>query len=532
MPQNLLPIPDFRSSVAPTPEQIAEYERYVAEQQANDPLWKKLGRGALGATAGAFKGLFGLEPPEGLLQNNPEVAGNVFSQVLQAGLPFWAITKGRPVFHGTTKVFDRFDPSKNDVEDVLGWMTHFAERPSYANDYSTGVIKGSTGKANMIAAKPQAQNTLDLVDPNPDDIAAALAAVPEWHRKELLSAFKDTRRQVREGGDKYRYLGERHYRDEGYPEDAQLPIQTVAEKLRMGPEDFDKTLFDAIRYRDMGNISWAVPEKTPIQTAWGLPMTNDPKPLEMLKLPDNAPIKSELQVQTGSKYFDAPKHTSILDIKPKPKGQYDYSDGGESIKLTPEEWADKLQPIHPKPKPGGGWIIDKNNPELPTIFGKPVNLKALEELYVNGYVDFDDFKLLKTKFFTGQKSEYSNLIYVDKDNPQLPVVKGKPVNGKELKDLYFDGQLDSADYKLLKDKYFSFEQAEKESKVIADAIKNQKLLGPLTEEALNKIAVFDTKVQSGISAVFDDLVDALDYMDAHPGTDWNTVKSFIANGYN
>ena len=256
------------------------YDARVREQQAKDPAWMKIGRGTIDALGGATKGLLGQDPAEDA--SNSEYIANALTQLgsagegaLKGGLPLLKLTGGKPIFHGTQKVFNEFDAAKNDTSDVLGWMTHGTPKVDYAEQYAMGSAKhgsidvndpyfdlnyknaGRTPpRPNIIPMKPEAQNTLDLIDPNPDDLSAALAGMDSNNREHYKSLFKRARRDPSGHLD---YLDINHYPREvrhKIPDD-EVPMRVLADKLRMDPHELDRTQFDAIRYHDMSNESYA-----------------------------------------------------------------------------------------------------------------------------------------------------------------------------------------------------------------------------------------------------------------------------------
>lgn len=317
-----------------SPEEQALLDRYNESQQALDPTWKKVIRGGTEGIAGAASSLFGQNFEPGAPSAFDK--GNATGQLLQAGLPFLgyagkladtlkggtALTEGigeaPQVYHGTQRLFEKFNPTKNDTSDVLGWMTHFAEDPNYAGTYAGGQSKGlkkisfnpSYGAVEpgelihesypfrpsrseitkvspqVIAARPKAQNVLDLADPNPDDLSAALASLAPDKRKGMLNEFKAAKANVREDPEgATRLLKENHYGSVARADvpKNEIPVRYLADRLRMEPEEFDRTLFDAIRYRDNEHKAWAIPSHTPIETPWGTPLTETPKELKVFK---------------------------------------------------------------------------------------------------------------------------------------------------------------------------------------------------------------------------------------------------------
>lgn len=305
-----------------SPEKQALWDKYVEEQQANDPTWKKVLRAGSEGISGAVSSLFGKDFETG--DKSPFATGNALGQLAQAGLPFLAYKpklKGEQVYHGTQKVFEKFDPRKYDTSDVLGWMTHFAEEPKYAQTYASGASKGvkqvdfnpsfgpvdegelqyekgwnvgdkpytptmGTVHPRTIPAEIKAKNVLDLVDPNPDDLSQALAALNLEDRKHLIKNFKSVRAVVRDApNERAHFLRPDHYPGaikHTIPSN-EIALRNTAEKLRLTPEEFESSPFDAIRYRDNEHKSWAIPERTPIETPWGTPLNNPPKELKVFK---------------------------------------------------------------------------------------------------------------------------------------------------------------------------------------------------------------------------------------------------------
>ena len=223
----------------------------------------------------------------------------------KAGLPFASIMKGKSVFHGTQRPWETIDYSKLDTSDVLGSMFHAAEDPAYASrGYAMGFSKGAkaipesgsilsekdltTGtkfyqsgipkllNPRVIPLVPDAKNVLDLVDPNPDDLSHALASLGPSVREDLIKKFKDTRRFARLRPEAVEHLlPSKHYAGSESVNPKEVPIRRIAEELRLSPEEFQKTLFDAIRYRDTNQKSWAIPEGTPIRSLFGAPLTKE-----------------------------------------------------------------------------------------------------------------------------------------------------------------------------------------------------------------------------------------------------------------
>jgi hypothetical protein len=64
----------------------------------------------------------------------------------------------------------------------------------------------------------------------------------------------------------------RHY-PQGIFNEPDTATRYLADQLRMQPEEYAKTPFDAIRYRDIGEKAWAFNLDTPLKTPWGTPVS-------------------------------------------------------------------------------------------------------------------------------------------------------------------------------------------------------------------------------------------------------------------
>lgn len=242
--------------------------------------------------------------------------GKLVSPMLKAGLPFAAyrpMLKGIPggVGHGTTVldkvVAEGVDKSRFDVRDVLGWLFHAAEDPEYFNQYADGFKRtAGVSKIGVLPLAPEAQNVLDLVDPSLDDIGKAIAPVTGVEREYILNAYKEARRYKEALDTELQKIPEydakelaQRIRDENWirsdhvpvaenltdisndPVYQRLPAFKIAERLRLTPEQFAQTDFDAIRYNDMDKKSWAFDvDRVPLKTVIGteVPVKRQPLP--------------------------------------------------------------------------------------------------------------------------------------------------------------------------------------------------------------------------------------------------------------
>jgi len=233
-----------------------EWETYKRKEELKRPVWKrKLG--------GVFTGLMGLEPSD---YDPVERDANLLTQMgtsgvglLKAGLPFAAIMKGKPIYHGSPiSNIERFNPSIYNKGDVLGWMTHGAEdfdrARTFSKKYDNMAVRGT-----IYPIAPEAKNTLDLVDPDIEDIRTALELLPDDTRRALLSKAEEFSIK----GPGYGEIDPNHYPILPGDKESLFKIY-LADKLRLTPNMTEDMPFDAIRYRDQGHKSWAIPERTPI----------------------------------------------------------------------------------------------------------------------------------------------------------------------------------------------------------------------------------------------------------------------------
>lgn len=310
-----------------TPEQQNIKDAQVEQWRKEHPIANKIfeyvpgfAEGLLGVNTPTFKDL-----SEGKGKSDKDTA-NLVGNLLAAGLPFASIMKEAPVFHGTQKSFQYFEPNRGDANDLLGWMTHFAEDPVYASNFASGHAKGNLQvdmdpdlgpvtnselnpylkygmgvksktpnvSPNVIPAKIENKNTLDLLNPNFDDLSQALASLPEKERANVIRNYKVERRNrptdyselikiYNEMGDEERLNQiqasirgqERVAKDSA----ANYLKDRVRHVYGRKPEVFQNSPFDAIRYKDFMNNAWAVdPSKVKISTPGGVPLTREGYP--------------------------------------------------------------------------------------------------------------------------------------------------------------------------------------------------------------------------------------------------------------
>jgi hypothetical protein len=230
------------------------------------PIWKQYAQKAFDGTIDALMGFIVLPQNE----SKASLAG----ELVQAGLPFASIAKMkglRQLYHGTpSNTWEKFNPEVYNKHDVLGHMTHSAENPNYAASYATKQGTNARGQ-RMIPLVPEANNVLDLVDPNADDVAQALQFANPTDRRALINSFKlDKQLLDRTGNLNNRFY--HNYHTQADPKE--MPIRKLAEDLRLPPETTENMPWDAIRYLDVNEKSWAFPKQTPLRTAYGVPMND------------------------------------------------------------------------------------------------------------------------------------------------------------------------------------------------------------------------------------------------------------------
>lgn len=288
-----------------------------------------------------------------------------------AGLPFTAYkAKGlKRVVHGTkAEDFKFFDPKKYDTHDVLGHMTHSAENPNYAGQYALGETKGYSrpGKSRLIPIVPEAENVLDLIDPNADDIAQAMAFAE--NKDQLINWFKHARRNVKDSNKHY-YSDFKHQAHSRAPKE-EHPIRAVAENIRLSPETTENMPWDAIRYHDMSEKSWAFPARTPLFSEFGAPLTPSShtipvSPIKMVRQDElstgNLPvlgdfkaieyIKNQINNLLKNNYHDV---NELKDLAYNQKLNLGMYSGEPKYNTMAIKYLDELMPganpIYPEPK--------------------------------------------------------------------------------------------------------------------------------------------------------------------------------------
>lgn len=161
-----------------------------------------------------------------------EAIGNLLSESTtpaEAVIPF---PPGKRVFHGSGKIFDKFDLRKVDKKDLLSDPSamHFAENPEYARGYArerfhdTGVIE-----PNIRSSSLDVDRALDLYNLDEEDIEILSKVFSEGDLQALLDINPSSRATY------------------------------LSELLRRKGLNFpEKTGYQAIRYTDYQQPTWAL----------------------------------------------------------------------------------------------------------------------------------------------------------------------------------------------------------------------------------------------------------------------------------
>jgi hypothetical protein len=137
-------------------------------------------------------------------------------------------------------------------------------------------------------------------------------------RKKLIEGFKITNKNLKTGETfPSNYLNQTHYGGRDVPIN-ETAVRELAEQLRMTPEDFKRSPFDAIRYNDTTHKSWAVPEGTQIRSALsGVPLTKEHpiSPISMRPMDINEPKGNLPTISSGLPNIRNDKYKITKDNK-------------------------------------------------------------------------------------------------------------------------------------------------------------------------------------------------------------------------
>lgn len=408
--------PDQQSKLDADIKAKDERIRWIEDAERNTgPLLGQYAKKGVHNTASFLGGVTGLGAPQNNVKNANqsdwssfagEIAGSGLplgaaaktgagAALTLAGMPFAYYKKNKKLIEGAQhlshgsgagRIIDKLDPSRLDLNDVLGYLFHAAEAPPYSGLYATGRAKPSKVGNNpatraILPFDLEAQNVLDLVDPNPDDIATAIqgmnkSGTRKGNRNEVIKHWKDAVRAKRvdpnTAVDSMKIDPRHHYEETLSPEGVplktnetemfkNLPSIMAAEKMRFGADEFKQMPFDAIRYNDMQHKSFAWPADTPVKSPLGHDYTPDPPPLD----PKNI------------RFFGGTSGDEMLDIK----STKDYSDLVEP------------QPIQGKIGTAENLIpLEKGatTPGLQKAQNSPAGIKAQQQ-FDEGLIDMDEY---------------------------------------------------------------------------------------------------------------------------------------------
>jgi len=282
--------------------------KYAMEEQEQLPEWKKKVRGLFESGVDATAGMLGLPA-------YPETKSYGMGELTNAGIPFLALGKklglpeisGKPVvwrgdpgISEASKTYKDINQQYFNLQDTLGYMGHAAENPNYAiKNYM--YRKGSPYRPTQVESygyNPAARPNLTAVTAPSSRNAVDVTRLPEDLEdvEKLVNGLKmwDPRRSPFGSGERLDKQKAQELAEE-IPSLWRLQ-QPIDKKLREGvpltmreqrdldhigdmmdnirvplndPEITDKLGFDAIRYTDVGNTSWAFPDVSKMETPWG-----------------------------------------------------------------------------------------------------------------------------------------------------------------------------------------------------------------------------------------------------------------------
>lgn len=284
--------------------------------------WQKTGQEAISGAVEGLKGLAGVEGPK-------ESTANTVGLLTGAAMPFAKLGKLKglrminevpTVFHGSPAEFEAFNLTKNNPHDTLGWMVHAAEDPTKAEPYTRAIYgKGLPlevrPKPNIRPITSSSENVLDITKiPTGEEwerLQEPLARMAEhpiedlhYKYENLPPSFNRTQAQVvlathpdmvknatfQRGSDMNAWLREHGIKSiKQILEDPVKMDEVQRFYLKSGPafpgtwlrdvraplndpKVLEDTGFDAIRYLDIGDPSWAFPRPEQLSTPWGVPL--------------------------------------------------------------------------------------------------------------------------------------------------------------------------------------------------------------------------------------------------------------------
>ena len=322
MPEGFLRKPSL-PSIKLTPEQQAEMDRNAREQQTKMPYWQRKTQELLEGVTSGLVGDEGNAAQESIFRRGAHAVG----EILGGALPAPALMKKlgiQKLFHGTRDlrgVAEKgLDFTKHNRNDILGWMGHFAEQPTYAEQYAFGGMRSPEVAPGTIPAKIRG-NVLDTFNPDPEDYARIASALPQHERAKFV---RDIR--AADNSDSKRYI-----------------LSDYIDK--MTPQQFERTGVDAVRYNDVGMKAWAISQPGSAIN----PYTNEPfsglPPREFMARP---------RFIAGPEGIEAPAVREVVPEKLRENSQFtsafDNPHFKKQYQMAAEEFA-KVKPYIPPPEP-------------------------------------------------------------------------------------------------------------------------------------------------------------------------------------
>jgi hypothetical protein len=294
-----------------------QQDKTAKEQQQEMPSWKQFMQGVLDSVGGSSV----LNDQIDL--HNPYGYGKTLTELMQiAGIPF---PIGKKVFHGSPGMSriaeEGFDMTKNDPGDTLGWMIHAADSPHYAGtyvgDFDTShnplAYRSDANKGKgILPLTSNAQNMLDAYNPSTEDLVRLVSGVGQnvdkygkSKRDIIIDAFKKGDTDISRGH----------------------PIRDVVNY--MTPQEFSRTGFDAIKYPDIDQTSYAFPDPHQLKYAYsgetvggkGLINTGPTKDIE---LPGGGVYKQKTNLDKTGSGANFTQAKSKLQNMPNDDEAYNY----------------------------------------------------------------------------------------------------------------------------------------------------------------------------------------------------------------
>ena len=282
---------------------------YAIEEQKKLPEWKKriasMGEQAYDYTVGALG-----------LPGQPTTRASEYGELTSAGIPFLALGKklklpevmGKPVvwrgdpgINSRGVTYQEINPQYFNRQDTLGYMGHAAENKDYAiksymhkegSPYPPNQMENYSlnrrARPNLTAVTaPSSVNAVDLtkLPEDPVDVEKLVRGLELWqpHKSPFGSADRlNTKQKAQDLAEEIPYLWRTQQQiDKKLREGTPLTMRDRMELDHIGdkmddiriplndPEITDKLGFDAIRYTDVNQPSWAFPDVSKMETPWG-----------------------------------------------------------------------------------------------------------------------------------------------------------------------------------------------------------------------------------------------------------------------